>query len=177
MMSACSLAATSLSQCSCIETNTLPPMCPHFFVPGCMDAQPDSATKQEVQASNTGVQKIFPCKKKHPHTHTHTQNRTGAKKKTPINQRVKNNHIQPLNPHQPTFKPGNKRTRRSTLTENFADRPPPPRAPSRLPSTVQTPWTFPSGQSMGIRASSICTTLGYHTVVAEPDVKQKPTHT
>jgi len=32
-MSHCRRAAMSRSQCSCIGTSTLPPMCPHFFVP------------------------------------------------------------------------------------------------------------------------------------------------
>mmetsp|Transcript_11096 Transcript_11096/g.25583 ORF Transcript_11096/g.25583 Transcript_11096/m.25583 type:complete len:214 (-) Transcript_11096:513-1154(-) len=32
--SACSRAATRRSQCSCAGTRTLPPMCPHFLVPG-----------------------------------------------------------------------------------------------------------------------------------------------
>lgn len=41
----------SLSQCSCIDTSTFPPMCPHFFVPGChecIDGNTDRSKKNQT---------------------------------------------------------------------------------------------------------------------------------
>lgn len=65
--SACSLAATRRSMCSCMETSTLPPMCPHFLVPGFWSSRWMPAAPRSMNSFVSFITAVTPL----PHHITH----------------------------------------------------------------------------------------------------------